>query len=277
MPHKVPPIITPDTAKTLLEGKTRVSLDLGLTETTVNQTETGWPLPGGETVDRETLQKISEKEDSAYFVVPEGVFQVAVAGKHFYKLVPTGRAPTLEIDGVRMHRTSGTSPDQDTGAKLDVLGLDSGRVLDTCMGLGYTAIEAARRGAELVVTVELEPQVVRVALMNPWSTPLFTGEDIHKLIGDTYTVASILPKSFFEYIIHDPPRHDHAGHLYGLDYYKRLHRLMAPGGRMFHYTGEPRSRYRGVNLQRGVSRRLREAGFTGTRYHPEVMGVTCVR
>jgi len=277
MPHKVPPIITPDTAKTLLEGKTRVSLDLGLTETTVNPTKTGWPLPGGETVDGETLRKISEKENSAYFVESGDVFQVAVAGKHFYKLVPTGRAPTLEIDGVRMHRTSGTTPDQDTGTKLDVLGLDRGRVLDTCTGLGYTAIESARRGAELVVTVELEPQVVRIALMNPWSAPLFTGEDIHKVIGDTYTVASVLPESFFDYVIHDPPRHDHAGHLYGLDYYRRLHRLMAPGGRMFHYTGEPRSRYRGVNLQRGVSRRLREAGFTSTRYHPEVMGVTCVR
>ncbi|HUV35284.1 MAG TPA: RsmD family RNA methyltransferase [Candidatus Desulfaltia sp.] len=277
MPHKVPPIITPDTAKTLLEGKTRVSLDLGLTETTVNPTKTGWPLPGGETVDGETLRKISEKENSAYFVESGDVFQVAVAGKHFYKLVPTGRAPTLEIDGVRMHRTSGTSPDQDTGTKLDVLELDGGRVLDTCMGLGYTAIESARRGAELVVTVELEPQVVRIALMNPWSAPLFTGEAIHKVIGDTYMVASVLPESFFDYVIHDPPRHDHAGHLYGLDYYRRLHRLMAPGGRMFHYTGEPRSRYRGVNLQRGVSKRLREAGFTGTRYHPEVMGVTCVR
>ena len=277
MPHKVPPIITPDTAKTLLEGKTRVSLDLGLTETMVNQTKTGWPLPGGETVDGEMLRKISEKENSAYFVESGDVFQVAVAGKHFYKLVPTGRAPTLEIDGVRMHRTSGTTPDQDTGTKLDVLGLDRGRVLDTCTGLGYTAIESARRGAELVVTVELEPQVVRIALMNPWSAPLFTGEDIHKVIGDTYTVASVLPESFFDYVIHDPPRHDHAGHLYGLDYYRRLHRLMAPGGRMFHYTGEPRSRYRGVNLQRGVSRRLREAGFTSTRYYPEVMGVTCVR
>ena len=277
MPHTVSPIITPDTAKLLLEGKTRVSLDLGLTETTVNQTETGWALPGGETVGRGAVRKISEKEDSAYFVDAGEVFQVAVAGKHFYKLVPTGRAPTLEIDGVRMHRTSGTTPDRDTRGKLDVLGLDGGRVLDTCMGLGYTALESTRRGAELVVTVELEPQVVRVALMNPWSSPLFTEEAIHKVIGDSYTVAGILPESFFDYVVHDPPRHGHAGHLYGLDYYRRLRRLMAPGGRMFHYTGEPRSRYRGVNLQRGVSRRLREAGFSLTRYHPEAMGVTCAK
>lgn len=277
MPHKVPPIITPNIAKTILEGKTRVSLDLGLTETTVNPTKTGWTLPGGETVGREAVEKISKKEDSAYFIENGEVFQVAIAGKHFYKLVPMGLAPTLEIDGVRMHRTSGTTPDQDTRAKLDGLELDGGRVLDTCMGLGYTAIESARRGAELVVTVELEPQVVRIALMNPWSTSLFTCEVIHKLMGDTYTVASILSESFFDYVIHDPPRHDHAGHLYGLDYYRRLFRIMAPGGRMFHYTGEPRSRYRGVNLQKGVSRRLREAGFSATRYNPEVMGVTCVR
>lgn len=277
MPHRVPPIITSESAKMLLEGKTRVSLDLGLTETTVKQTKTGWGLSSGETVEAEAVRKIAERGDSAYFVVPEGVFQVAVAGKHFYKLVPTARAPTLEIDGVRMHRTSGTTPDQDTAAKLDALGLEGGRVLDTCTGLGYTAIEAARRGAELVVTVELEPQVVRITLMNPWSAPLFTDEAIHKLVGDTYTVADALPNRFFDYVIHDPPRHGHAGHLYGLEYYRRLHRLMAPGGRMFHYTGEPRSKYRGVKLQRGVSRRLREAGFGSTRYHPEVMGVTCVK
>lgn len=269
--------MTPDTAKTLLEGKTRVSLDLGLTETTVNQTKTGWLLPGGETVGTEAVQKMSEKGDSAYFVDGGDVFQVAVAGKHFYKLVPTGRAPTLEIDGVRMHRTSGTTPDQDVRAKLDLLGLGGGRALDTCMGLGYTAIESARRGAELVVTVELEPQVVRIAQMNPWSTPLFTDEAIHKVMGDTYTVAGIFPGAFFDYVIHDPPRHSHAGHLYGLDYYRRLHRIMVPGGKMFHYTGEPGSRYRGVNLQRGVARRLREAGFASPRYHPEVMGVTCFR
>lgn len=272
-----PPILSPATAKMLLEGKTRISLDLGLTETTVTRTDGGFLLSEDEDIGNDVLEKIACREDSAYFVDHGAVFQVALAGRHFYKLVPTERAPTLEIDGIRMHRTSGTTPDRDTEAKLTSLGLDHGNVLDTCTGLGYTASESVRRGAELVVTVELEPSVLRIALMNPWSKPLFSDDRIHKILGDSYMVTDALPDASFDFIIHDPPRHGQAGHLYGLDFYTKLYRLLRPGGRLFHYVGAPRSLSRGVNLHRGVARRLSQAGFLELNYFEEVLGLTCAK
>ena len=277
MPHLVPSILTSGTAKKLLEGDPTVSLDLGLTETTLERTSTCWILPGGITIDLEALHKIAEQETVAYLVIKEGVFQVALAGKHFYKLLPTAGAPTIEIDGIRMHRTSGTTPDHDARSKLDVLGLDGGKVLDTCTGLGYTAIESVRRGAEQVITVELDPLVIRIAMVNPWSAQLFSGERIHMIIGDTYELSAIFPECFFEYVIHDPPRHVRAGVLYGLGYYRRLYRLMVSGGRLFHYTGEPGKKYRGLDVKKGVGFRLIEAGFKGVSYYRDVRGFTALK
>jgi len=272
-----PPILSPATAKMLLEGKTRVSLDLGLTETTVVQTNRGVLLGEDENIDNDIIEKIACKEDSAYFVDHGAVYQVALAGRHFYKLVPTERAPSLEIDGIRMHRTSGTTPDRDTETKLISLGLDRGNVLDTCTGLGYTALESERRGAERVITIEIEPSVLKIALMNPWSRPLFSDDRIHKILGDSYTIADALPRAFFDFIIHDPPRHGQAGKLYGLDFYKKLYRLLRPGGRLFHYVGTPRSLSRGVNLQRGVARRLSQAGFIDVNSVDKALGLTCTK
>ena len=270
-------MLTADTAKKLLNGKTEVSLDLGLSTSRVKRTKEGITLISGENVDYESLGKIAEKENAAFFVSGGKVYQAAVSGKHFYKLVPTGGAPTLEIDGIRMHRTKETTPDKDTARKLNRLRLRGGMVLDTCTGLGYTAIEAMRRGAAKVVTVELEPSVLLIARMNPWSRGLWTGRSIHMLLGDSFQVVNGLPERFFDYVVHDPPRHSHAGHLYGGEFYQRLWRLMRPGGRLFHYTGEPGSRYRGVDLGRGVASRLRETGFVGVSYHEDVMGFTAVK
>ena len=277
MPQRLPPVLTADTAKKLLNGKTKVSLDLGLTTTSINRTNEGIKLNKKENIDYVSLGKIAEKENAAYFVSRGKVYQVAVSGKHFYKLLPTHGAPTLEIDGIRMHRTKETTPDMDTGRKLDSLRLRGGAVLDTCTGLGYTAIEAARRGASHVVTVELEMSVLLIARMNPWSRGLWTLRGVHKLLGDSFHVTDGLPERFFDYVVHDPPRHSHAGHLYGGEFYRKLWRLMKPGGRLFHYTGEPGSRYRGVDLGRGVASRLREAGFVGLSYHDDVMGFTAVK
>ncbi len=269
--------MTADTAKKLLNGKTEVSLDLGLTITRIKRTKKGITLTPGENVDLESLEKIAEKEDAAYFVSGETVYQAAVAGKHFYKLVPTAGAPTLEIDGVRMHRTKETTPDIDTGRKLDRLRVRDGAVLDTCTGLGYTAIGSLRRGAAQVVTVELEPSVLQIARVNPWSQGLWTMRGVHMLLGDSFHVVNGLPERFFDYVVHDPPRHSHAGHLYGGEFYRMLWGLMKNGGRLFHYTGEPGSRHRGVDLGRGVASRLRETGFVKVSWHDDVTGFTAVK
>jgi len=161
--------------------------------------------------------------------------------------------------------------------KLEALGLRGGWVLDICTGLGYTALEALRRDAELVVSIEVNPIVLKMANINPWSRGLFQDKRIDIILGDAYEVVPSLPEARFDYIIHDPPRFALAGHLYSAEFYHSLLRALKPGGRLFHYTGEPGSRYRRIDLRKGVMRRLREAGFTDIRYHREVMGVTCRR
>ena len=269
----LPPMITADVARKILGGEERVSLDLGLTYSDVSLDGSFYQILG-HVVSPDDLRKVAGRENAVFF--PEGgsIYQVAIAAGKYYKLMPTSGAPTVEIDGIRMHRTKETTPDADSGEKLSVLGLNGGRVLDICMGLGYTAIGALERGAEVVVSVERESPVVRVAEMNPWSRRLFDG-DVSLLLGDSFFTINSLPSGYFDWVIHDPPRLTHAGDLYSEEFYVKLFRVMADRGRLFHYTGEPRSRYRSVNLQRGVQRRLRAVGFRGTEYHPSVMGITC--
>ena len=183
----------------------------------------------------------------------------------------------MEIDGVRMHRTVGTTPEVDARVKLDVLGVDGGRVLDTCTGLGYTALEALRRGGELVVSVERRAGVLRLAGLNPWSAGLFDDAGVWGGGGLGGGRGGALPGGSFDYVVHDPPRFSHAGHLYAGAFYHQLFRVLLPGGRLFHYTGTPGSRRRRVDLRRGVMERLRGAGFVGVRWVGEALGVVCSR
>ena len=266
-------MITAEVARQIIGGARRVSVDLGLTISDVCvEGDTANLL--GHIVSVKDLEEVAGRENAVFFPEGSSMYQVAVSSARFYKLVPTAGAPTLEIDGVRMHRTKDITPDKDAEEKLEVLRLKKGRVLDTCMGLGYTAIGALARGAEVVVSVEREPPVIRVAEMNPWSRCLFEGE-VSLLLGDSYQIVDALPIGFFDWIINDPPRLTHAGNLYSEEFYSKLYRVMAEGGRLFHYTGEPGSKYRGVDLQRGVQRRLKAVGFRGTEYHPDIMGITC--
>ncbi|MFC1803767.1 SAM-dependent methyltransferase [Thermoproteota archaeon] len=268
-------MLTSETAKNLLNGKNKVSLDLGISETIVNQTNTEYFLNEVETVKSSELKKIAKDPRSIYFVENKSVFMAAISGKHFYKLAKVTRAPTLEIDGIRMHRTKNTTPEKDAEEKLKILGLRGGKILDTCMGLGYTAIQAYKYGAEYVISIEYDPNVVRIAMLNPWSNKLFNEPIIHKLIGDSFHVVDTFPEDHFDYIIHDPPRRGSAGHLYGFEFYCKLASVIKQGGNMFHYTGEPRTRYRGVNIRRGIKERLTRAGFIDIIYHPLVRGFTC--
>ena len=277
MKQKLPPILKSDTAKQILSGKTRVSLDLGLTHTIIEQKNDKISFPDGQSISKKDLTKISEKDNVVFFISEEQVFMVAVSDGNYYKLVPTDGAPTLEIDGIRMHQTKDVTPDVDTAAKLNALGKVSGSVLDTCIGLGYTAIEAHRRGAIEVITVDLKPAVLKICAMNPWSQDLFKKDGIHPVTANSYNFVDSLPDNYFNSIIHDPPRHNQAGLLYSKTFYQKIYRIMKRTGKLFHYVGEPRSRYRGVNLMRGVQNRLREVGFHSLKIHRDVRGITCAK
>ena len=117
----------------------------------------------------------------------------------FYKLHPTMGAPTIEISGILMHRIKGIDPLKDAKQKISAIAPLKGHVLDTCGGLGYTAILAARV-AEKVTAVEKDPNVLEIARQNPWSRELFNARNISLIEGDVFQMiqefpARLLPSS----------------------------------------------------------------------------------
>jgi len=191
-----------------------------------------------------------------------------------YRLEPTQGAPALIVDGVLMHRVAGTTPDREAREKVRLLRIRGGRVLDTCAGLGYSAQVAARRGA-LVLACERDPGVLAVARTNPWSEGLFDRARVALVLADALEVVGACPDGAFTAILHDPPTLARAGDLYGRAFYAELFRVLAPGGGLFHYTGEP-GRRKGRDIPAGVARRLTEVGFK-TRLVPALGGVLAER
>jgi len=70
-------MLTAKEAKLILGGKTRVSLDLGLSKTEIIQTKEGYKLGKGEIIDSISLEKIAKNERSVYFVDQKTVFMAA--------------------------------------------------------------------------------------------------------------------------------------------------------------------------------------------------------
>lgn len=272
--------LTSQDARRLLfaKGGARVNLDLRKTGRVwlIRISGDRFIFPDGSEVERETIERIAGDDRSLYFIAGGRVFKAAIAGEHFYKLVPT-IPPTIEIDGIRMHRTKDVTPLEDTLNKVNAVKPKEGEMLlDTCMGLGYTAIEAAKRGA-YVMTVEKDPNVLELAKLNPWSRELFHSQNIQVIQGDAFDVVKRFKDGSFDVVIHDPPRFSLAGHLYSEEFYRELFRVLKPGGRLFHYVGNPGRRYRRKDLQRGVMERLRKAGFVGVKRVEEALGIVARR
>jgi predicted methyltransferase len=260
------------------EGTARVSLDLGLTTSEILLEPGKVVFPNGQMLSWDSIEEIHQNESVCFVVEGNEALKIQRFSdllSRFYSLMPTSRAPTLLISGIPMHRIKGTDPHQDTLSKIRSIRPLMGRVLDTCTGLGYTAIEAAKT-AEGVVTIELDPTVLEVARLNPWSQPLFEEPRIEQIIGDAFEVVQSLDDGAFSRIIHDPPTFSLAGELYSGEFYRELFRVLASRGRLFHYIGDLDSRS-GRNVVKGVTRRLQEAGFSRVVRRPEAFGVVAYR
>lgn len=208
----------------------------------------------------------------------EKVYEVEFrAPDSYYKLVPLERGPpTLEINGIHMHRVSGTDPLSDASLKVSLAKDSRGdRVLEIGTGLGYTTIESLKRGAAEIITVEANEPVLWIAERNPWSWGI-SSPRVKVLLGDACSLLDELDFTF-DKVIHDPPRlTPGTSCLYSVDFYRSLYRLLRPGGVLFHYTGEP-GRVHGFSLPSKVARNLREVGFTSIKYYKNAMGVVGVK
>ncbi len=213
------------------------------------------------------------KERTIYHWTGAGFEPVARFGTSLLKLVPTEWGPpTFEIDGVKMLPTKQVSPYEDARRKVALIEPGGKRVLDTCAGLGYFAAWCLQGGASEVTSYEVNPDVLWLRTLNPWSPQ---GEPGLALVaGDISQGIGGLAAASFDAILHDPPRFGLAGELYSQAFYDELARVLKPGGRLFHYTGTPNRLTSGRDVPQEVERRLRLAGFT-TRIDGD--GVLAVR
>lgn len=260
------------------QNTVETSLDLGLTTAVVPLRPDHVMLPDGQILTWDQLEEIVGNELACYLVENSRIGKIRFFSEYqnrFYSLMPTESAPTMLISGIPMHRIKGTNPHQDTLSKIRAIAPITGQVLDTTMGLGYTAVEAAKT-ADHVTTIELDPTVLEICRLNPWSQGLFDNPKITRVVGDACDEVENFGRETFSRILHDPPTFSLAGDLYSADFYRRLYRLLKPRGRLFHYIGDPKSKS-GSTTTRGVVRRLKEAGFSRVRMHPEAFGVVAYK
>ena len=252
---------------------------------------------------RKSIEFLCKSSDGSITYTTDGSFIYAETEKgkarldifsgHYYKLRPVNvtagnrsslRAvsegtdtcvPILEIDGLRMHLVKDFKTPLDYSKEvvkqLRLQTQDS--VLDTCTGLGYTAIEASIY-ARKVVSCEISDAVLTLAKWNPWSEKLFNNAKIEIINGNIFEKIKEMQNSFFDAVIHDPPRFSTAGELYSLEFYLELLRVLKPGGTLFHYVGSV-GKGKGRDIQGEVSKRLAEAGFRAFVPNKKLQGIFC--
>ena len=267
-PKHFPLLTQKEIMRILKEGK--FNPDLGYTDLEVKahvlnhdgETHSGEEIP----VNRRELEvALSRGKREDVYVLKNGkLFKLSFfKNGRYYRLLDTGEAPTIEISGIRMHRTKGIGPWKDSERKT--LSLRPGKKhLDICTGLGYTAINALRFGSQEVITIEKDETILEIAELNPWSRGL-SSERIKIKLGDATELIRDLEDSSFDSVLLDPPRMALAGELYSREFYQEIFRVLKTGGRLFHYTGDPGGKYRGRDIQRGVMERLRVVGFSCRR------------
>lgn len=274
--------LTSDVARAILaarrqgEGKATVSLDLNRTRAVVHITPTGVRLPDGTDVSLKKVQALLRKGLRVYMVQKGELVGVERRGTHYYKLMATDSAPTLEISGIKMHRTEGCCPYAQAEAIVRTVVRAGDKVLDSCGGLGYTAIWAARLGAERVVSLEHDLDVLEMARLNPWSEEYFFDSRIDVIPEDVTAYLARQPSGSFDGIVHDPPHISRAGELYGREFYFELSRVLTATGRLYHYVGEPYSRRGHKDIHEGVAERLSNVGFE-PEYVKELAGYVCTK
>lgn len=243
--------------------ETEISLDLNKTLSKVKIQNSQFIFPDNQKLDESQLKKPMKDDNVCFLIRDNSLIKIHLFSDEtnkFYKLVPTNDAPTIEISGIRMHATKDMTPMEDTKRKIESIAPIHGMVLDTCMGLGYTAI-ASSKLADFVITCERDENVLEIAKYNPWSDELFNNRKISVMKTDVFEEIKVFKSNMFDVVIHDPPRLSLASLLYSLDFYRQIFRVLKNNGKLYHYTGSPGSKNRKVNLVGNVSKRLRQAGF----------------
>ncbi|MDD4954613.1 MAG: MnmC family methyltransferase [Candidatus Omnitrophica bacterium] len=230
-----------------------------------------------ETVTFESTNVISIKEkikeNFCYLVNDNKIEPLAYFSEEtnrFYKLTPTGDWPTISIGSVPMHKLS--SPKKDTENKIELI-KPFGFLLDTCMGLGYSAILSAK-SATNVITFEKDENVYELAKLNPLSQALFFSQNIEIRREDVAKGIKTFSENHFDCIIHDPPTFKLAPELFTEGFYGELLRVLKKNARLFHYTPLYKIS-QGYDFPSKIEKKLKKAGFKILEFKPGKGGIVC--
>nr|AIF06752.1 methyltransferase type 11 [uncultured marine group II/III euryarchaeote KM3_195_B08] len=214
----------------------------------------------------------TDEKGRIYRKTPEGYERLSIFTDHYYSLRSVDGIPMLEIDGVRMHLIKHFKTPKEYAEtickELKIKG--NHKVLDTCGGLGYTAIEASKK-AKKVVSIEKNKEVLDLGKQSPHSKEYFQSKKIEIINGDSGEIVKELNSNEFDRVIHDPPRLNFAPYLYSKEFYSEIYRILKPNGLFYHYVGFV-GRGKGIKIEENVERRLKEVGFKIIKYYEKCYG-----
>ncbi len=274
----LPPILTKKEADRIIskkEGAASISLDLGISSAAV-LVKDGFVSIQQQKIPLSALEKI--KENACYVLEDNSLKQIAFFSDEtnlYYKLLPTQNWPTITLSSTPMHRYSTILPKKDTELKIKEISPVKGVILDTCCGLGYTAILSSKN-AEKVYTFEKDKNVLRIAEFNPYSIGLFSNEKIEIRQKNIFEEISQFEDSFFDRIIHDPPTFKYSPELYSKEFHAELYRVLKKGGILYHYCPCPQKTKERKFYPR-ILTQLKEAGFKKAEYHEASSGIRALK
>ncbi|MCK5837229.1 MAG: hypothetical protein KAH09_08185 [Desulfobacula sp.] len=255
------------------ETRIRLSLDLNLSQKIWQIAGNRLMLDGDTAMDVETLTAIGAVKNKIFILQNKTLTPIEVRSDGYYKLVPTTSAPTLEINGIKMHRSKDIDPLTDARLKTQLVVRAKDTVLDTCGGLGYSAIFALKAGAGKVISTEKSSAVIKIRQLNPWLKP-YAASRLELIHTDITQAIDHYESGLFNSVIHDPPRFTSAtGDLYGKKFYAALFRVMANHSKLFHYTGSPKKIKSKDTFVKNTLNRLALCGFKALCFHDTLQGI----
>ncbi len=251
----------------------KISLDLNLSQKNFKIKNTCLVLDDISAIEIRRLEPVASSPGKIFMFMDNELKPLEIRSGGYYKLVPTKTAPILEINGIKMHRSGSIDPLFDARLKAELVVRPCDTVLDTCAGLGYSAVHALKQGAEKIISAEKSREVIRLGRYNPWFKE-YRKEKTQLIHGDITLLITKMKKETFNSVIHDPPRFTSAsGMLYSRKFYDELFRVMAKGARLFHYTGSPgRIRHQDRFIKNTI-KRLEASGFENLEFRENLQGI----
>ncbi len=228
-------------------------------------------------VDLSSIKRL--KEDTIYFIQDKKFKPLILFSEKtnkVYKLIPTRDYPSFTIAGSPMHQITFSTPKKDTESKVKLFGrIDKNSIaLDTCFGLGYSAIELSKRCKE-VYSFEKDEIVLKIAKINPYSSEAFKSDKIKLKQEDVFSGIKNFPENYFDIILHDPPTFTISPELYSREFYSELHRVLKNKGLLYHYTPRPGNKKLKRDFPNEVKKRLADSGFIILKYSDIAQGFIC--